>query len=145
MGDTIPEHSGANASGTTSRSAPDGFRTKGGRRYTLFAPANDRGLGGIYGLGPSVDDDGNECDGVKAPMAEVPLGTYTGWNILKRGNGHGAISWLTKGSYIPFPDTPDEKQTTRDPRKSVLERYGSSETYVRNIRAAPNCLFRSDS
>lgn len=91
-------------------------------------------------LVPSVDEDGNERDGVKAPMAAVPLGTYTGWNILKRGNGHGAISWLTKGSYIPFPDTTDEKRLTRDPRKSILERYGSSDAYVRRIRAAAELL-----
>ncbi|WFT96852.1 alpha/beta hydrolase domain-containing protein [Bradyrhizobium barranii] len=93
-------------------------------------------------LVPSVDEDGNECDGVKAPMAAVPLGTYTGWNILKRGNGHGAISWLTKGSYIPFPDTPDEQRATRDPRKSVLERYGSSAAYVRSVRDAAERLVR---
>ncbi|MET4019726.1 hypothetical protein ABIC10_004842 [Bradyrhizobium sp. S3.2.12] len=91
-------------------------------------------------LVPSVDEDGNECDGVKVPMATAPLGTYTGWNILKRGNGHGAISWLTKGSYIPFPDTPDEQRATRDPRKSVLERYGSSAAYVRSVRDAAERL-----
>ncbi|WP_430648193.1 alpha/beta hydrolase domain-containing protein [Bradyrhizobium rifense] len=95
-------------------------------------------------LVPSVDEDGNECDGVKAPMAAVPLGTYTGWNILKRGNGHGAISWLTKGSYIPFPDTRDEQRATRDPRKSVLERYRSSAAYVRSRLVTKRFMIEED-
>lgn len=91
-------------------------------------------------LVPAVDVDGNERDGVKAPMAAVPLGTYMGWNLSGRGHGHGAISWLTKGSYIPFADTPDERRITRDPRASVLERYPSSEAYAEAIRRAAERL-----
>jgi len=93
-------------------------------------------------LVPSVDEDGNECDGVKAPMAAVPLGTYTGWNIFGRGHGHGVISWVPKGSYIPFPDTADERRITGDPRVSILERYHSPETYVGEIRAAAERLVK---
>ncbi|WP_024521069.1 alpha/beta hydrolase domain-containing protein [Bradyrhizobium sp. Tv2a-2] len=95
---------------------------------------------GYVVLVPKVDEDGNECDGVKAPMVAAPLGTYTGWNLLKRGYGHGATSWLTKGSYIPFPDTPDEMKITRDPRKSILERYGSCNAYIGKIGEAAELL-----
>lgn len=91
-------------------------------------------------LVPAVDEDGNERVGVIAPMVSVPVGTYTGWNIRRRGHGSGAISWLTKGSYIPFPDTPDEREVTRDPRRSVLERYGSVDAYVDMIRRAAQQL-----
>lgn len=101
--------------------------------FSVFPPAIIDHSGYTVLL-PKVDGDGNECDGVKAPMAAAPLGTYTGWNLLRRGYGHGAISWGTKGSYIPFADTPDERRMTRDPRPSVLERYGSADAYVGEIR-----------
>lgn len=89
---------------------------------------------------PAVDRDGNETGGVKAVMAAVPLGTYTGWNLHRRGHGHGAISWSVKGSYIPFPDTADERDMVRDPRAAVLDRYPSPEHYVARIRAAAEAL-----
>lgn len=93
-------------------------------------------------LVPKVDKDGNEGDGIIAPMVAAPLGTYTGWNILRRGYGHGAISWVPKGSYIPFPDTQDEKRMTRDPRASASERYQSAGDYGDRIRDAAKNLVK---
>ncbi len=66
-------------------------------------------------LVPSVDRDGNDVPGVRAPMVAAPLGTYTGWNPRARGHGHGA-QWRFEGSYIPFPDTESERAMTGDPR-----------------------------
>jgi len=40
------------------------------------------------------------------------------------------------GSYIPFPDTEDERMQLGDPRRSILARYGSPEWYVEAIRKA---------
>ena len=34
-------------------------------------------------LVPSVDADGNDVPGVRAPMVAAPLGTYTGWNYAR--------------------------------------------------------------
>ncbi len=90
-------------------------------------------------LVPATDEDGNEVAGVRAPMVQAPLGTYTAWNLRARGQGRGYILKLD-GSYIPFPDTPDERQATSDPRRSVLERYGSQEGYVDAIRKAAEAL-----
>ena len=90
-------------------------------------------------LVPAVDADGNDIAGVRAPMVGAPLGTYTGWNIRGRGVGHGAMHEFT-GSYIPFPDTPEERRATADPRPSVLERYGDSAAYVRAIEQAARAL-----
>ena len=98
-----------------------GFEEKNGLLLELPPTISDKE--GYVILVPQVDSDGNELDGLKAPMAAVPLGTYVGWNILKRGFGHGAISWLTKGGYIPFPDTEDEAQMSGDPRVSIGVRY----------------------
>ncbi|MBS0644805.1 MAG: hypothetical protein JSS43_33475 [Proteobacteria bacterium] len=87
-------------------------------------------------LVPSVDADGNDVAGVRVPMVQVPLGTYTGWNPRARGNGHG-VQWRFEGSYIPFPDTPSEKALTCDPRRSIQERYGNWREYQAAIvRAA---------
>ena len=88
---------------------------------------------------PSVDADGNELAGIRAPMVAAPLATYTGWNIRARGYGHGGLYEFT-GSTIPFPDTPEERAATGDPRPSVLERYPTPDAYVAAITAAARVL-----
>ena len=40
------------------------------------------------------------------------------------------------GSYIPLPETPEERRATGDPRRSILERYPNAEAYVEAIIAA---------
>jgi hypothetical protein len=88
---------------------------------------------------PAVDADGNDVAGVRVPMVAAPLGTYTGWNLRDRAHGHGAMHEFT-GSYIPFPDTEEERAATRDPRPSVTARYGSAEAYAAAIEAAARRL-----
>ena len=90
-------------------------------------------------LVPSVDSDGNDVAGVRAPMVAAPLGTYTGWNLRPRGYGHGAQSHF-EGSYIPFSESPQERQMTGDPRASILERYADMSAYVAAIAAAARAL-----
>ena len=90
-------------------------------------------------LVPSVDADGNEIAGVRAPMIEAPVGTFAGWNIRRRGVAGGAMHEFS-GSYIPFPDTPEERAATGDPRPSLLERYGDAAGYVQAIEAAARTL-----
>jgi hypothetical protein len=84
---------------------------------------------------PAVDADGNDVPGVRVPMVAAPLGTYTGWNPRTREYGIGAL-YRFEGSYIPFPDTPQERAETRDPRKSILERYPDQAAYSAAIGAA---------
>ena len=86
-------------------------------------------------LVPSVDRDGNDVPGMRAPMVAAPLGTYTGWNPRARGHGHGA-QLRFEGSYIPFAESPQERQITGDPRASILERYPDKSAYVAAIVAA---------
>jgi len=90
-------------------------------------------------LVPAVDDDGNDVAGVRAPMVQAPLGTYCGWNLRARGFGHGAMHEFS-GSYIPLPESPDERRMTGDPRRSILERYPNAEAYVAAIGAAARQL-----
>jgi hypothetical protein len=90
-------------------------------------------------LVPAVDPDGNDLAGVRAPMVQAPLGTYTGWNLRSRGRGHGAM-YMFDGSYIPFADTPDERAMTGDPRASNLERYADAGEYAQAIEKAARTL-----
>ena len=90
-------------------------------------------------LVPAVDADGNDIAGVRAPMVQAPLGTYSGWNLRARGFGHGAMHEFS-GSYIPLPETPEERRMTGDPRRSIIERYPNAEAYVAAITAAARQL-----
>ncbi len=90
-------------------------------------------------LVPAVDADGNDVAGVRAPMVQVPLATYTGWNLRMRGFGHGATHEFT-GSTIPFPESAEERTVIRDPRKSVAERYASAAAYQKAIGEAARKL-----
>jgi hypothetical protein len=90
-------------------------------------------------LVPAVDADGNDVAGVRAPMVEAPLATYTGWNLRARGQGEGAMHEFT-GSTLPFPETPEHRAQLGDPRPSVRERYADAGAYARAIEAAARAL-----
>jgi Alpha/beta hydrolase domain len=105
----------------------------------LREPPNITADGGYAILVPAVDEDGNDKAGVRAPMVAAPLGTYCGWNLRARGFGQGAMHEFS-GSYIPLPETPEERRGTGDPRRSILERYADAQTYVGAITAAARQL-----
>lgn len=117
--------------------------------YLDYGPDADKGIvkrppGVIDATGytvqvPAVDADGNDRAGVLAPMVRAPLGTYTGWSLRARPNAAGYMHQMY-GSYIPLPETPEEREATGDPRTSILERYGSKEGYVQAIEAAARAL-----
>ncbi len=121
-----------------------------GLPYLDFGPDADDGLmtklppevkdaKGYAVLLPAADADGNDIPGIRAPMVQAPLGSYTAWNLRARGQGRGYTLKLD-GAYIPFPDTPEEKAATGDPRPSVLERYATKEGYTAAIKAAAESL-----
>ena len=86
-------------------------------------------------LVPRVDDDGNEVDGLRSVGLQVPLGTYTGWNLRRAGFAENELCGLT-GSFIPFAETREERKANHDPRPSLEERYGDHDGYVMAVRAA---------
>ncbi len=90
-------------------------------------------------LVPATDCDGNDRAGLMAPMVQVPLGTYTGWNLRNRGFGYGALHDFS-GSYIPFPESRDEQELTGDPRAAILDRFPSAQAYTDAIRMAAEAL-----
>jgi hypothetical protein len=90
------------------------------RRYTVLVP--------------KTDADGNDVAGIRLPDVAVPLATYTGWNRRKAGFAPGQLCGLN-GSYLPLPADAAERATTRDPRRSIAERYPSREAYLAQVRS----------
>jgi len=90
-------------------------------------------------LVPQVDADGNAIDGIRTLTLQVPLGTYTGWNIRSAGFSEGDACDLT-GSYMPFAVTKAERSATGDARPSLQERYGTLANYTGLAISAANKL-----
>jgi hypothetical protein len=90
---------------------------------------------------PRVDSDGNEVAGVASVLHQVPLGTYTGWNINSDGFYKGQIRG-NAGGVIPFAKTKAQRLAAGDPRPSLEERYRTHENYVEQVRAAAERLVR---
>lgn len=82
------------------------------------------------GLVPQSDSDGNDLGGVRLPELQVPVATYTGWNLRDPSIGAPDRRLSFLGSYIPFAKTAQERQSSRDPRPSLAERYASREQYL---------------
>lgn len=83
-------------------------------------------------LVPKVDADGNELAGIRLPTIRVPLATYTGWNLQRKGLAEDELCALL-GSYIPFAKTKAEREKSGDPRLSIEERYKDHEDYVQRV------------
>ena len=90
-------------------------------------------------LVPQVDADGNGIDGIRTMTLQVPLGTYTGWNIRREGFSGGDACDLV-GSYMPFAVTKVQRAATGDPRPSLEERYGTLANYTALATAAANSM-----
>jgi hypothetical protein len=72
-----------------------------------------------YGvLEPQVDSDGNDIGGIRPVFAQVPIGTYTGWNLGRKDRFEGGLCNL-QGSFIPFAATPG-----RAPRRRRSAAFG---------------------
>jgi hypothetical protein len=95
--------------------------------------------GVLPSLAPRVDADGNEVAGLKSVQAQVPLGTYLGWNVQAAGFYAGQQCGFT-GGYIPFAATKAERLANGDPRLSLEERYGTHAAFVAKVREAANRL-----
>jgi hypothetical protein len=101
---------------------------KVGRAYTVLVP--------------QVDQDGNERTGIQLPELQVPLATYTGWNLRDPSLGMPGYTIPFIGSYIPFAKTADERKRSGDPRLSIGERYSTMEEYMRLYRRAAESLVK---
>jgi Alpha/beta hydrolase domain len=93
-----------------------------------------------YGvLVPQVDADGIDLAGIRSVFVQVPIGTYTGWNLGRKDRFENGLCNL-QGSFIPFATTKAEREATGDVRPSLEERYPSKQAYVTAIRTAADQL-----
>jgi hypothetical protein len=92
------------------------------------------------GFVPQADSDGNDLGGVRLPELQVPLATYTGWNLRDPSIGapEQRVSFL--GSWIPLARTAEERKKSGDPRPSIAERYPSRAEYMNSFEQAANRL-----
>jgi len=89
-----------------------------------------------YPLGvSSIDADGNNIAGLRYPDVDVPLGTYNGWSLRKKGYAEGEEFWNT-GSFVPFCRTRAEREAKGDPRPSIEDRYASHDDYISKVKAS---------
>jgi hypothetical protein len=89
---------------------------------------------------PQVNLDGNETSGIQMPEIQVPLASYTGWNLRSPRIGAPDQLYSMVGSWIPFPVNKTERENRRDPRLSIEERYSSKREYLEKITAAAQKL-----
>ena len=75
--------------------------------------------------------------GIQLPDIAVPLGTYTGWNLLASAPKDECTAM---GSFIPFATTKAQRLAAGDPRLSLEERYMTHSRYVQAVEAAAERL-----
>ncbi len=88
-----------------------------------------------------VGIDANEVAGLRLPDIEVPLATYTGWNLYKAPFTEGELC-DRDGSFVPLAATKSERHARNDPRPSLEERYGTHANYVKKLEAAARTLVK---
>ena len=98
-------------------------------------PPKPLGIGAYTILVPKVDRDGNDLCGIRLPAVQIPIGTYTGWNLQSASLAEDELNGLL-GSFIPFAKTKTERRKTGDPRLSLGERYRDPADYVRQFSRA---------
>jgi len=88
-------------------------------------------LRGTYvNLVPQVGADGNELAGVRLPELQVPLATYTGWNLRAAETGFPDYRASFVGAFIAWP------------KEEVLARYRTRDEYFGRFTDAALALVR---
>ncbi|HEX7698051.1 MAG TPA: alpha/beta hydrolase domain-containing protein [Candidatus Acidoferrum sp.] len=93
-------------------------------------------------LVPQTDADGNDLGGVRLPELQVPVATYTGWNLRDPSIGAPNLRLSFLGSFLPFARNASERGKSGDPRPSVAERYVSREQYMGKFAEAAMNLIK---
>jgi len=93
-------------------------------------------------LVPQVDADGNDIAGIRVPDVSVPVATNTGWNFRSESVGGSKEIYNLLGSYVPFAMTKADRETRKDPRLSIAERYRDRDDYLAKLRTAAQDLVK---
>jgi hypothetical protein len=97
----------------------------------LSPPAEDRPA-------VKIDPDGNETSGLRMPDQALPIATFTGFNKTREK----AANVCDAGATFPFAATRAARETSKDPRLSLVERYGSRAYFVATLRVIADKLVR---
>ena len=93
-------------------------------------------------LVPAIDADGNERDGVRLPEISVPLASYLSWNLRDPSIGGPAERVPFELSFVPFPKTEADRRQSRDPRRSIADRYEDHDDYIARFANALDKLIQ---
>ncbi len=109
---------------------------------TTVLPANP---GEEYpALVSDIDETYNELAGIRLPDLTVPVATYTGWNLRHPNVGNPdlyiGITGGLAGWTLPLPATLADKESSGDPRPSILELYASKDAYLKEVEEAARSL-----
>ena len=84
---------------------------------------------------PRTDADGHAIAGIRMPEVEVPMATYTGWNLRRAGFAEDELCGLAGGA-APLPVT----AAAGDPRLPLSLRYPKPDSYPLAVRRAAERL-----
>jgi hypothetical protein len=87
-------------------------------------------LGNYVNLVPQVGADGNELAGVRLPELQVPIATYTGWNLRDPKIGFPEYRASFVGSFIAWP------------KSEIATLYRSADEYLGKFAAATLTLVK---
>lgn len=90
---------------------------------------------------PKPDADGQSAAGIRPVEIRAATGTHTGWNLRDPAFRESDLCGLS-GAFFPFAATAVERQSRRDPRKSLQERYADHAGYVNAVRQATAALVK---
>ena len=85
---------------------------------------------------PRVDSLGNETGGIRLPMVQAPLATYTPWRLRARAASNPDELADFFGGMIPLALTPEAAEEAGDPRPSVQALYPARDAYRARVREA---------
>ncbi len=96
-----------------------------------LSPGDDR-------LALRIDVDGNQTTGLLMPDQALPVATHLNLDALRAASGMPCAGAGT----LPFAATRASREANRDPRLSLVERYGSRAYYVATLRVVADRLVR---
>ena len=83
-----------------------------------------------------VDELGNEIGGLRNVEVRVPLATYAPWSLRTGLPGPQDELADFRGTSIPLPRGPAEKNRTADPRPAISSLYASRDAYLADLETA---------
>ena len=93
---------------------------------------------------PSVNSDNNDLSSstILPPTVEVPLATYTGWNLRTKDMGAENSLARLAGGFIPYARDDASAAADNDKRKSIASLYSSFEDYLQKYESATDNLIK---